>query len=258
MVFRRLLVLLMMLALLISFAVPALAADYTIERSPETDAERLLRGWDSEAGYVYMEFGRYPFERDGTVKPCLWRVLALENGCVFLLNEYVVDNFRFHTEKVDQPDWPDYELYTTMNTIMLDTMFTPEEQAALHDIGNRGRLFILDNKEFMTNKYGFRAILTKPEAERICWGTPYGISRGVFVNRSDGSNGAAWYWSRTCRHTAAGGYEHIIGYNGHISMAGFLREGGVRPACFVDMTMLDHVSGSGTLEDPYRFELVNP
>ena len=35
-----------------------------------------------------------------------------------------------------------------------------------------------------------------------------------------------------------------------------LRIGGVRPACYVDCSMLDKVTGTGTKDDPYVFSIV--
>lgn len=250
---RRLLSILLLLGLLTS---SALADGLVLQETALTDGQKLLRGWnESDKSYVYLQFGSYPFEKNGAVAPCLWRVLAIEEGYALLLNEYVVDFKPFHTVKKDQPEWNDYLLYTTMNTDMLSTMFTPEEQSLLRAGDELGRLFILDNREFMTHRYGFRAILTEVQHERNCSPTPYAAA---LPNGYRNENGNTWYWSRTCRHTAAGGYEHIIGYNGHISMAGFLRIGGVRPACYVDIGSLDHATGTGTLSDPYVFQIIQP
>lgn len=250
---RKMTAMLLILCLLLS-AAGACAGGFSTEEKTETDGEALLRGYDSDLGYVYMTFGSYPYEKDGTVAPCLWRVLSIENDYAFLLNEYVVDFARFHDVKVDQEAWKDYELYTTMNTGMVEKMFTPQEKSALRYTEELGWLFILSNKEFMTRAYGFRPILTEVEWERECPPTPYAMTLpGSYIHE----NGNTWYWSRTCRHVAAGGYEHILGYNGHISMAGFLRVGGIRPACFVDCSRLDHATGSGTAADPYCFTLTD-
>lgn len=255
MLLRRIIPFMVMTALLLCFCTDAFATAFTIDTVTETDAERLLRGYDEEEKekYLYVHFGRYPFTKKGEVKPCLWRVLAIENGYAFLLNEYCVDLGRFHHEKEDQPEWKDYDMFDYMNETMLNTMFTPEEQAALQLSDTLGRLFILDNREFMTGTYGFRKILTEKQWERECALTPYARNlKGSYVH----SNGKTWYWSRSCRNTAAGGYEHIIGYDGHISMAAHTRIGGIRPACRVDLSMLDHATGSGTEEDPYVFEII--
>ena len=223
-----------------------------MEMRPVADAERVLRGYDGS--YVYLNFGSYPYTASGDVEPCLWRVLETENGYAFLLNEYVVEMSTFHHVKEDQPSWKDYDIFGFINGEMLDTMFTVEEQSLLQPSEELGKLFILDNLEFMKLSYGFEHVLTQPLASRKCLPTPYAIKKGAYVHK----NRMTTYWSRSCRHTAAGGYEHIVGYDGHISMSGFLRACGIRPACRVDMTRLTGVSGSGTKDDPYHFSTILP
>lgn len=230
------------------------ASGFTAEVPQQTDAERVLRGYDpASQSYVYLNFGSYPFYSDGKVAPCLWRVLAIdENGYAFLLNEYVIDRKPFHTIKKDQEAWNQYLLFKTMNTEMVHVMFNADELDCVRWTDELGWIFILDNKEFMTAEYGFRKILTKKQPERKCPATPYSIK----MKETEAEDGCTWYWSRSCRHTAGQGYEHIIGYDGHISMGGYLRNGGVRPACYVNLSKLDNVTGSGTFKDPYRFEIV--
>lgn len=238
--------------LCLSIACSACAAGFTVETRPVTDAENVLKGYDD--GYIYMNFGSYPYTADGQVMPCLWRVLETENGYAFLLNEYVVEMSTFHHVKTDQPSWKDYDIFGFINGEMINTMFTAEEQSLLRPSEELGKLFILDNLEFMKLSYGFKHVLTDPLPERKCLPTPYAIKQGAYVHK----NRMTTYWSRSCRHTAAGGYEHIVGYDGHISMSGFLRSCGIRPACRVDMTRLTGVSGSGTKDDPYCFSTILP
>ena len=250
---RKLLLIALMLALCTSMVVPAQASTFSVRAVEPTDAEQVIRGFVKGQGYVYMNFGRYPFTREGDVRPCLWRVLAVENGYAFLLNEYCVDVNIYHHEKVDQPRWKDFDMYDYMNETMIATMFTSDEQAALEYSDELGRLFILDNLEFMRLEYGFRKIFTQPQKERECELTPYAATlEDAYIHQ----NGNTTYWSRTCRYTAAGGYEHIVGYDGHISMAGHTRKCAIRPACRVDLSMLDNVSGAGTFDNPFVFDVL--
>lgn len=241
-------------ALLVISAVSFAFADgFTQENVELTDAQKVLRGFVRGKGYVYMNFGSYPFERDGTVKPCTWRVLAIENDCAFLLNDYIIGYYQCHYEKVDPPTWKDYMLYGTLNNEIIYDMFNEDEREVLRDSEQLGKLFILDDAEFSNGAYGFQQGLTTVQPARECKATPYAKGdKHSYTNK----NGNTWYWSRTCRNTAAGGYQRIIGYNGHISMAGYLRWGGVRPACYVKLSMLDHVSGTGKHNDPFVFEIV--
>jgi len=56
---------------------------------------------------------------------------------------------------------------------MVERMFTPEELSLVRHTDELGWLFILDNKEFMTGRYGFRSIFTEKQWERECSLTPY-------------------------------------------------------------------------------------
>ena len=52
--------------------------------------------------YIYINYGRYPYEADGTVAPILWRVLGIdEDGYALLLTEYVIDFAMISREKSD-------------------------------------------------------------------------------------------------------------------------------------------------------------
>lgn len=256
MLYRRLAALALTMCLILG-CVSAYAAGFTTEVEPLTDAQEVLRGYEKgkgDGGYVYVQFGRYPYTKSGEVRDLTWRVLAIENGYAFLLNEYCVDAARSHFEKKDPKAWNQYEIFGYMNTTMVERMFTAEELDIVRRTDELGWLFILDNKEFMTGRYGFRSIFTEKQWERECALTPYASTiPGTYID----GNGKTTYWSRSCRNTAGQGYQHIVGYDGHISMAGHLRVCGIRPACFVDVTRLDHVKGSGTEKDPFVFEIID-
>ena len=56
----------------------ATAAPTAAQADTPTDAQRLVRGYDADLGYIYINYGRYPYEADGTVAPILWRVLGVD------------------------------------------------------------------------------------------------------------------------------------------------------------------------------------
>ena len=128
-----------------------------------------LSGYREGAGntpqecYQYVTFGRYPYERDGSQAPVLWRVLGpgtpekadvidavnepprswkkTGNGddlsgdnadLVCLMTEYIVDALLYNGEKDTADGTPlDYEntaVYRTLNTQVLATLFTSEER----------------------------------------------------------------------------------------------------------------------------------
>ena len=53
---------------------------------PAAGAE-TLRGYEKGNGWHFVNFGEYPYERNGTVKPVLWRILEIENNQALMLTE---------------------------------------------------------------------------------------------------------------------------------------------------------------------------
>ena len=106
----------------------ATAAPATAQNATLTDAQRLVRGYDADLGYIYINYGRYPYEADGTVAPILWRVLGIdEDGYALLLTEYVIDFAMYHEKKVTIEEWKGNTIYHTLNDEMRKVMFTDEE-----------------------------------------------------------------------------------------------------------------------------------
>ena len=48
-----------------------------------------LRGYDPDAGYVYVTLGRCPQDEDGGVRDILWRVLSVGEDEAYLYSEYM-------------------------------------------------------------------------------------------------------------------------------------------------------------------------
>ena len=55
----------------------------------EEDTE--LRGYWKGHGWKFVSLGQYPYEKDGTVAPVLWRVLEIKDNVALLITEYVID-----------------------------------------------------------------------------------------------------------------------------------------------------------------------
>lgn len=248
---RRLVTSLLVLIVLFCAAAPASAAGFSVDYLPETDAERLVRGYDAEEGYIYMYWGRYPYTAEGDIMPVLWKVLAVEDDYAFLFSQYVIDFAQYHTEKVDLPEWKDNAIYTTLNEDIRQIMFTDEELKAVRYSEELGWLFYLSNLQLRTVAYGFQHWQLNPQKERECAPTPYAMTHPEAWK--DNASGNTWYFSTGIPRR---GFHNLIGYDGHTSTAANNRYGGVRPGCYVDLSMLDNATGSGTLEDPYMFELI--
>lgn len=238
-----------------------------------------LRGYDGE-GYQYVAFGEYPYAEDGAAAPVLWRVLgpgtpeledighasdsALDNDLktglrgdalegenadlYCLMTEYIVD-VALYNETRDEPGGPplDYEdsaMNAWLNGEMLGALFTPEQQQALSQMPGRGLISLPSRRgELHRPDYGFATADFGELPRRRTTGTPYAYSRGLAR-----VNGYAWYYTTDWRRC---GYRWIVGDNGHCSVAGVDRVGGVRLVCYVHADRLLFVGGSGTKEDPY-------
>ncbi|MGN0776153.1 MAG: hypothetical protein ACI4MM_05675 [Candidatus Ventricola sp.] len=241
----------------------------------------LLRGYDSATQeYEYATFGVYPYGENGEVAPVLWRVLGWgvpaeddvicksnypnrtdkkyanaddmtqenEDVCL-LMTEYIIDTVLYHPERdeTDDPglDYADAYIRSVLCTDVLNTLFTQEEQAALVEMPGRGLLSLPSRRgELFSRLYGFVEEDFVKLKTRSTTGTPYAFSRGL--RRIDGNS---WYWTTDWR---APGRRWIVGDNGHISVSGLDREGGIRPICYVRTGMLKIIGGDGTIDNPYQ------
>lgn len=218
-----------------------------------------LRGYVKGQGWVFAQMGQYPYEKDGTVKPVLWRVLSIENDQALLITEYVIDTqqviFESDPKKIEKYDYrritcfEESDMFPWINTVMIDTMFgTDPIRNVLIPEDNGASLFILDNEEFLNPKYGFSATKWNNQPSRHATGTPYAIrKRGLIV----GENGRSPYFSATIKSSEAY-HLALVGYDGHISWAGYTRTNvGLRPCIRVDLTELEVTGGKGTREKPF-------
>ena len=244
------------LALIIAVALAAALPVYA-EEGGENDASRL----DKDNGmHKYMLMGEYPYEKDGTPAPVLWKVLAVEDGTVLMFAEKILDlqQVMFYEiyEQKRTYDYPAVESYAKtdlcrwMNTEMIGTLFHDDPlYNALMEEEDRGKLFCLVSPQLVSTGYGFTAnkLLTP---RRVAAPTPYAKSRQLYrdkyINYVDGGSP---YWTATQTGTQM---FQIVGYDGHLS-AGFVHRDniGVRPAVRLNAEMIGIASGSGTKDDPF-------
>ena len=223
---------------------------------------RDMRGYDKQdGGWQYVLLGAYPYEADGTPADVLWRVLSVENGQALLLSEEVLD-VRQVINETDQnvikartyrriSAYQESDLYTWMNTEMLDALLSKDWQALLVN-GEGGLLYCLTTDQFTTAAYGFnRSLYGENFPDRKAKGTPWYEARGGYVDRGTKT---ATYWTATIRGKS--GYQlQLVGYNGHLSWGAYTRVNvGVRPALTIDLTRC-LISGEGTKDDPFRLTL---
>lgn len=239
---KRLLVITSLLLVLTLTATSALAADF--------------RPWNKEEGYQYVCFGHYPMTENGDVEPMRWIVLDVFGDYAFMLTELVVDCYPViyetnqHVIEKKQykhvTTFEETDLYQWMNTTMLNTLFTDDEQAVLSN--ERGKIFLPTNEEYI-DRYGWpRSIKDTSSKDRMCDATPYAIAQGVYRSPYKGSIGAT-FW---CNRMRGWRYMQIVGFDGHESWAGVTRMNvGVRPSILVKMDDVTIVSGKGTASNPF-------
>ena len=193
-----------------------------------------------------VEFGSYPYYKDGTKKKISWEILDINDGKVLLWADMCLDVYPYHHIR-KKCDWVDSDLRTWIRDKFTSTAFQNEERLALQNVeiatsknpktgrsnGNttRGSVFILSNEEF--DHYRLREFQLKATA------TPYAIKQGIFCT----ADSDAYYWVRT-----PGTDEHTQMF---IGKAGARNEGGnyldqkgrgIRPAVWVDYLTLKRLS----------------
>ena len=225
---------------------------------PAAGAE-TLRGYEKGNGWHYVNFGEYPYEKDGTVAPVLWRVLEVENNQALMLTEYVIDTqqiiFETDQKKIDNGDYrritsyEESDLYTWMNTVALDTLLgNSPARNALVDVPGQGKLFILTMDQYLNTDYGFSANKWDNQPTRHAQGTPYALkARGLY---KDGT-GMVSYWAAGIKDVEGTRFA-LIGYNGHMSWGGYTRTNvGLRMAVKLDLTDFTIQGGTGDKKNPF-------
>lgn len=229
-------------------------------------AEEGIRGYEKGQGYQYVSFGQYPYEKDGTVKPVIWRVLDVENGQALLLTEDVIDARQVIFEEDQRviekrtyrriASYAESDLYTWMNTEGLDRLLGDgEERNALIEENGGGLFFILTSDQFLTTDYGFANDRWNEQKSRQAVATPYARKMGVY---KDSGNGKSPYWASTIK--GAEDYKlQLVGYNGHLSWGAYTRVNvGIRPSVRLDLEMVQITGGTGTLKDPFTLAYAAP
>ncbi len=227
---------------------------------PEMAGAAGLRGYERGNGWQYVYLGEYPYERDGTTAPVLWRILEVSDGKALLMTEYIIDTqqvvFESDPRKIERNEYrrltcyADSDLYTWMNTTALDTLLgdDPIRNALVEEPGG-GKFFILTMEQFLNADYGFAPNRWDNQPTRHATGTPYAIrARGLYVDMEISKSP---YWAADIK--SVDGYRlALVGYNGHLSWGGYTRTNvGIRPSVRLDLSQIKVQSGTGTKKNPY-------
>jgi len=209
----------------------------------------VLRGFDPQDGYRYLEFGTCPQTLEGGLEPILWRILSVDFETVFLVSEYVLFNHRIHYDDAvyiqSGGDFTATEMYEDLNGEFL-THFTDDEKAMMIADEEGGLVTLLSRDDLKNKAYGF----TNDYARRGI-PTPYALQNGLFQY----SNGSSPYW--TCTQSTSADYGVICtkenGNLGYIRVV--VQNEGCRPAIYLNSELFASISGSGQVSDPFRVTL---
>ena len=224
----------------------------------ENGDEVSLRGYDKKTGYVYLTMGTFPQTAVGEKLPILWRVLSVEGDRALILSEYILEarplhgDYKQYANKPTNKKYPGFDgdftqtdMARYLNGDFASENFLDWERWALAEDETFGLFFLLSGDDLKNAQYGFTS-----NESRKAWGTDYALANGLFkymANRGSHSP----YWTRTQSTSNVQGARCIKskGELGYINV--ITEDEGMRPACWLDLTVCHIQSGSGTKEDPY-------
>ena len=247
-------------------------------------SEGPLHGYDKKNGYQYVMLGSYPQTLDGgnvgdanmawqwkhqvledntglsvEKEPILWRILSTDDEKVYLLSEYILFAMPMHEAyaeyKAFKGEFASTDLCRYLNNVFLPEAFTAEEQAAMLENGEFGRIFLLSSDELKDKSFGFTG-----NKARKAWATEYAVRvTGAFVyQKSMGCCSPYWTRTRSSSAQAAGRAARCTKQDGSIGFYNTSNpEEGVRPAVFLARDRFEIAAGSGTKEDPYLLQFMN-
>ena len=223
-----------------------------------------IRGYTKSAGYVYVAFGSYPTEEDGTLCPIVWRVLRVNDGEAYLLSEYILFGAPVHGDYDHYKGWENSDLFAYLNDSFLNQAFSPEEQGVLlirtEDNGlvtlitademKDASLGFASNNDRLCESTAWAKILQDPPLFEIPVTNNKGRWKPLYIY-SKGHKYSPW-WSRTRSADYPHEQRRVMdeGKIGRISTGN--TDLGVRPAITVDLSRLSVAGGSGTLASPYQ------
>ena len=228
-------------------------------------AQAEIQGYMKGQGYNYVYFGEYPYDRDGTVQPVLWRVLAVQDNKALMLTEYLIDTDQviFVTDNKIIEDhsyrrietFEESDLFPKLSTEYVERLLGNDPiRNALVAQPNGAILFMLNDEDYVNTDYGFEKSRWAEWPARIksheAQGTPYAIKqRGLYVAYQ---NDMSPYWVATVKSPTD--YKlQIVGFNGHLSYGAYTRVNiGLRLAVQLDLSQIEISGGQGSKQAPYQ------
>ena len=229
-----------------------------------------IRGYLKDQGYEYVLLGEYPYEKDGSVQPVLWRVLDVQDNVALLLTEYLIDTDQiiFVTDQSiikkhsyrRISSFEESDLFPKLSGEYLDRLLGDDPiRNALVPRSNGALVFLLTDADYMNVNYGFAnqrwASWPKQIKSHVAQGTPYAISQKGLYKAHE--NGMSPYWVDAVKN--AKDYKlQIVGFNGHLSYGAYTRTNiGLRLAMQLDLSQLQVTGGDGTKDTPYQLAYIS-
>ncbi len=207
-----------------------------------------MAGRDAEgaltAGSSYT-FGVYEQDNDpeNGPEPIQWRVLAIEDGTLLLMSEYLLDCMAYEPGRQHAVTWEKSAARKWLNGDFIEAAFTEEERDMLVEnllenfsnrksgtaggVNTRDRVYFLSEKELLNYL---------PTAKsRRAYNTAYSIAKGAYNSIA----GYGWWWLRSPGRNS--GYVMRVYYNGEYSMNGIfagVEEESIRPVIRLDLAKL--------------------
>lgn len=189
-----------------------------------------------------VEFGEYPFEANGQIRPIRWRIMDKKGDRLLLWSVYCVDVCTF-ANGYDNPDWEYSYLRWWLENKFTKAAFTNDQQKSIyttnleqsfnplnscyHSLKTDGKIFIPCNEDITKYKLG--------KADLMIEATPYAKSNRTYSVASDYMS----WWVRTPGTEVEA--QLFVSQKGEIDVRGTAPRTvnmGVRPAIWVDLNKI--------------------
>lgn len=136
-----------------------------------------------------FNFGQYPYEATGEIKPIQWTVWALSprQKIAILISKNIIDAKPFHSE-FKGVSWNESYLFHWLNDEFLNNAFSAAEQTVIVRTTQRNVQVAIPTMLDLRNMFS-------TDKEQTCHPTPYATKRGVWTDQDTGCG--PWWVNQT-------------------------------------------------------------
>lgn len=168
---------------------------------------------DKRAG-KFFEFGCYPQELNGDVKPIIWRVLKREKDCMLVIALRGLDCKPYHN-KYCAVTWADCSLRRWLNGEFYYKAFNEQERRViLPSIIRSGSGPATEDRVFLLSIDEVNSLFAG-EIDRRAWPTEFAVKQHACVKNS---LRGCWWWLRS--NGGFVGYAALVAPGGYVSDVG--------------------------------------